>query len=308
MGNRCLIISKNLNTGVYLHWNGGRDSVEPLLAYCKLRRERNLDSLDGVTALTTIAKNAFGSVYLQNVKDSVKPADSPGDNGIYIVNDEWDITDRIDAPTREQAEYDFQEMLQFINERQPEHDRLANELLNTKLVPGSELKLGDHVYRAFGNTEGQPEIVTAITRYEVRFHNGNLSHRDAKFYKPQQTPASTIETWPDDTLKRQEWRDIESNIHRNDGPAVIEYSKEGRVEKEEWWQHGKRHRTDGSAVTIYEGNSLVAHEEFWIAGKEVSQVGNCVLPDVDQPIARQSLPTDVPKPQKQNDQTMKHTL
>lgn len=45
MGNRCVVTwSKSMNPkyrtdiGVYLHWNGGRDSVEAFLKYCELRR------------------------------------------------------------------------------------------------------------------------------------------------------------------------------------------------------------------------------------------------------------------------------
>ena len=41
MGNRAVITTqKDLDThgvGVYLHWNGGYDSVKPLLDYCQMR-------------------------------------------------------------------------------------------------------------------------------------------------------------------------------------------------------------------------------------------------------------------------------
>ena len=40
MGNRAIITTKkdfdNNGIGVYLHWNGGRDSVQAFLTYCKL--------------------------------------------------------------------------------------------------------------------------------------------------------------------------------------------------------------------------------------------------------------------------------
>ena len=46
MGNRAVITTRKAGvnpansdaTGVYLHWNGGRDSVEAFLAYCKLKQ------------------------------------------------------------------------------------------------------------------------------------------------------------------------------------------------------------------------------------------------------------------------------
>jgi hypothetical protein len=45
MGNRAVITTKenyeNNGIGIYLHWNGGRDSVNAFLAYCKLKRYRS---------------------------------------------------------------------------------------------------------------------------------------------------------------------------------------------------------------------------------------------------------------------------
>ena len=35
MGNRAVIEFENTNMGIYLHWNGGRDSIEPLLHVAK---------------------------------------------------------------------------------------------------------------------------------------------------------------------------------------------------------------------------------------------------------------------------------
>lgn len=40
MGNRAVIITPDKNLALYLHWNGGRDTVEPLLKYCELQGYR----------------------------------------------------------------------------------------------------------------------------------------------------------------------------------------------------------------------------------------------------------------------------
>ena len=37
MGNRAVITTKERELALYLHWNGGRDTVEPLLRYCELQ-------------------------------------------------------------------------------------------------------------------------------------------------------------------------------------------------------------------------------------------------------------------------------
>ena len=44
MGNRAVITTRenfnNDGVGVYLHWNGGRDSVQAFLTYCKMKGYR----------------------------------------------------------------------------------------------------------------------------------------------------------------------------------------------------------------------------------------------------------------------------
>ncbi len=40
MGNREIITTPKREIGLYLHWNGGCDTVEPLLRYCELQGYR----------------------------------------------------------------------------------------------------------------------------------------------------------------------------------------------------------------------------------------------------------------------------
>ena len=44
MGNRAVITTKDHDLALYLHWNGGRDTVEPLLKYCELKGYRSPSS------------------------------------------------------------------------------------------------------------------------------------------------------------------------------------------------------------------------------------------------------------------------
>lgn len=39
-GNRAVITTEDKRIGVYIHWNGGRDSVEAFLKYCELKGYR----------------------------------------------------------------------------------------------------------------------------------------------------------------------------------------------------------------------------------------------------------------------------
>lgn len=40
MGNSAIITTRERKFGLYLHWNGGRDTVGPLLRYCELQGYR----------------------------------------------------------------------------------------------------------------------------------------------------------------------------------------------------------------------------------------------------------------------------
>jgi hypothetical protein len=40
MGNRAVITTEDKQLGVYVHWNGGRDSIEAFLLYCKIKGYR----------------------------------------------------------------------------------------------------------------------------------------------------------------------------------------------------------------------------------------------------------------------------
>ncbi len=51
--------------------------------------------------------------------------------------------------------------------------------------------------------------------------------------------------------------------HREDGPAFIQYYKNGNKKEEQWWKDNKRHREDGSARIIYYENGNKWREEWY---------------------------------------------
>ena len=61
MGNRAIITTQERKIGLYLHWNGGRDTVEPLLRYCELQgyRPPSSDSY-GWARICQVVGNFFG--------------------------------------------------------------------------------------------------------------------------------------------------------------------------------------------------------------------------------------------------------
>ena len=149
MGNRCVITTeagwKNDGIGVYLHWNGGRDSVEAFLKYCELKGYRSPDKDSyGWARLCQVVGNFFGGTNSIGI-DTLWHLDlDNGDNGVYIIEG-WKITDRRYFEGEEQQGYDMDEMLKEIDSRMPESERLG-ELLTAEKIKTSDLRIGDTVY------------------------------------------------------------------------------------------------------------------------------------------------------------------
>jgi len=103
MGNRAVIAFENSPsaTGIYLHWNGGPESV---LAFCKAAKEIGArdPSEDPVYAMAGLCRAV--TLFLHSTPAGeltsmgVGPLDSLDcdnyDNGLYIVGKGWRITDR----------------------------------------------------------------------------------------------------------------------------------------------------------------------------------------------------------------------
>ena len=132
MGNRAVITDNNQRVGIYLHWNGGRDSVEAFLKYCELRKFRTNDY--GMARLTQVIANFMGG----GLSVGVGPLDELDtdnyDNGTYVI-DNWKIIDRLHFEGSEQNAYDFIKLLHKINNTQPEADRLEKEVIDNVQVP-----------------------------------------------------------------------------------------------------------------------------------------------------------------------------
>ena len=126
MGNRAVITKdRDLNgIGVYLHWNGGRDSVEAFLAYCDLKRYSGNDSAYWAAMLVNVCTNFFSS-WLSCGVGIAKNLDCDNyDNGVYFIDDEWRIVGR-KFEHGEEYRFDLEEMIKEIDKRQPEGMRLT---------------------------------------------------------------------------------------------------------------------------------------------------------------------------------------
>lgn len=143
MGNRAVITTQEYITnpdaiGVYLHWNGGRDSVQAFLLYCKAKGYRPPDKdCYGWARLCQVVGNYFGGGLSIGIDACARLDCDNWDNGVYIIEG-WEIVGRRFAPSVEQYQYNLLEMLREINQAQPQAEQLPDAALQKAV---NELKL-----------------------------------------------------------------------------------------------------------------------------------------------------------------------
>ena len=81
MGNRAVITTPEKDLALCLHWNGGRDTVEPLLKYCELQgyRPPSTDTY-GWARMAQVVGNFFGGSMSLGI-DRFDRLGDQGDNG-----------------------------------------------------------------------------------------------------------------------------------------------------------------------------------------------------------------------------------
>lgn len=178
MGNRAVItaskalsVKDSSDLGVYVHWNGGRDSVEGFLEYCKLQGFRCPESDSyGYARLVQVIADFFGAGGLSIGIDKCCNLDCENwDNGVYIIKD-WKIVDRKYHEGHEQQEYDLIDMLLEIDENQPKNMQLGEKFIKAPFVPTEELKAGDIVFvQRYG---GKYEVAEVVGIGEDKIVNG----------------------------------------------------------------------------------------------------------------------------------------
>jgi len=150
MGNRALLVSEKTNIGVYLHWNGGFDSVSAFTEYCRLRNFRDFDDDYGVARFCQIVGNFFGgSLSIGVVDTSHITEENAGwyDNGIYVIEG-WKIKRHIGYEDEEEtiSEEELLNFLDCIDRCQPEKERLGHGFIYASEVAPDFLMVGDKVY------------------------------------------------------------------------------------------------------------------------------------------------------------------
>lgn len=145
MGNRAVITTQSKKIGLYLHWNGGRDSIEAFLKYCELQGFASPEKdYYGWARLSQVISNFFGGTLSIGIDEYYKLDTDNYDNGVYIIKD-WQIIGREYFEGLEQNEYKLDLMLIAIDKKQPEHMQLG-EFLDAEEVKVEDLKIDDIVF------------------------------------------------------------------------------------------------------------------------------------------------------------------
>lgn len=142
MGNRAVIttskdveVDKSNDIGIYLHWNGGRDSVEAFLTYCRISGFRTPEyDCFGMARLCQVIANFFGDDGLSVGIGRCCQLDCDNyDNGVYIIKN-WQIVDRKFFSGDEQDGHDLKKFVHTIDKAQPEESRLGEEEIEKRLA------------------------------------------------------------------------------------------------------------------------------------------------------------------------------
>ena len=163
MGNRAIVKPVDKNVGVYLHWNGGVESVSAFLKYCELKQFRDFGGKYadgyGLARFCQVVGNFFGGGLSIGIETDVTESEEMAewmDNGIYVI-DGWNIVRRIGALDDKTVEPNV-EMLLYIDGKQPVNEQLGEGYITADIVQPEDLKIGDRVYLL--RYEGKPEVYT----------------------------------------------------------------------------------------------------------------------------------------------------
>lgn len=214
MGNRAVITTFGNQKGIYIHWNGGRDSVEPVLWYCKnLMPKTNFATSD-------LERIAFVMELLDlNPKiDDINRLDCDNyDNGVYVVKD-FEIVGRLFKRHDEQDVYNFTEFVMWINENMPKKwQKSEDEIIKTLCLELPEYcnfdsktdfdlfmqnqKVGDEVYyegefhKIVGRNDSD-KCINGIVRKGQLFFNYTDGYEKGSKYKIDDTELASLMSNP----------------------------------------------------------------------------------------------------------------
>ena len=110
MGNRAVIHFQGSNVGMYVHWHGGRDTIEPMLEVAKEYGLRGGDY--GLARLAQMFGNFVGGTLSMGIDELERLDCDNNNNGVYIIDSNFNIVDRQHMRGEEKSNYDPEEVKQ----------------------------------------------------------------------------------------------------------------------------------------------------------------------------------------------------
>ena len=115
MGNRAVVTLQGNDTGVYLHWNGGPESVLAFVEVCKQRGYRTpaADDFYALARFIGVCHEFFRGGLSLGVAPLGSCDTDNGDNGVYILGPGWQISKRTYSGPKTFEELDEHEQLKY---------------------------------------------------------------------------------------------------------------------------------------------------------------------------------------------------
>ena len=121
MGNRAVLTGPSKKFGVYVHWNGGMDTVKGI---CEFMRSHNFtdpadDESYALARLCQVYSNLFEGSYSVGIGPYDELDTNNGDNGVYVLGKDWTIVERIYECETEQEDYSLGQIVKLITDHMP---------------------------------------------------------------------------------------------------------------------------------------------------------------------------------------------
>jgi len=164
MGNRAVITTEDKRIGVYVHWNGGRDSVEAFIEYCKIKGYTAPERDNyGWARLCQVISNFFGG----SLSIGIDTLDNLDCGNMFVIKN-WEIIGRNGFKGTEQDSHNRIKMLIGIDKAQPVAEQFGEEFFTAETRLESDLKIGDTVFvQDFTGKNEKFEIVGQVTTQGV---------------------------------------------------------------------------------------------------------------------------------------------
>ena len=141
MGNRANIVTRKQDLGVYVHWFGGREDVEPIITYCGMHAYRPPEEdCYGWARLIQVFGNYIGGQLSVGVYayDRLPMA---MDNGEYVIEG-WMIVEQNGREYEYVSdEASLRKKLHVIDSRMPERDQLGS-YIDSVVIPVEQAEVG----------------------------------------------------------------------------------------------------------------------------------------------------------------------